>query len=364
MKNSKIFFIMLLCLFSILFVIEGITRLFFKIKNIKIDVYKNFSFERLPKITIPDPVLGYRLIPNVSRNAFASDFQVIYEINSIGLREKEIENTDKFKIIFLGDSMTFGEGLPCGSRFSDLIEKEIKNVYTINAGVPGYGIHQMYLWLKYRGMDLKPDLVICSIIPVDLDRSIYDKIENSPHLLIAKQETKYSQSRIHCPANFLKNISEYLSAKSYFYSVARVNAEIALMSFHLQERSKKVWDEIKQKGDGGRYKITTDEQRKIVKEEFSKIFLNFKDMCDRMRVKFLVVNISTKLLPGLGGFLAEHNIEYLDLSGQLSKITKITFEIDPHYNARGNRAIADLLREYILDRYQDEIASLHNRRKI
>lgn len=363
MKNSKRFFILLLYFLFIVFLIEGITRLFFKITNNDIDVYRNFSFERLPKIFIPDSVLGYKLIPNISRNTFTSDFQVIYKTNSVGLREKEIEDTDKFKILFLGDSMTFGEGVPYGSRFSDLIEKEIKNVYTINAGVPGYGIHQMYLWLRCYGMNLKPNLVICSIIPTGLDRSIYKKIENSPHLLISKQEKKHYENKINYFVNSFKNISDRLLVKSYFYSVVKVNVKIIQMLFYLKEKDKKVWDEIKKKGDGGRYKITTDEQREMVKEESTKIFLDLKDMCDRAQVKFLVVNISTKSLPWLSNFLTEHNIEYLDLSHQLSKISKIRFEIDRHYNAMGNRAIAHFLREYILNRYKDEITNPQNRSK-
>lgn len=335
---------------------EGITRLFFKITNKDINVYRNFSFERPPKIFIPDHVLGNKLIPNVTEYVFTSDFCVIYKTNSMGLREKEIEDTAKFKILFLGDSFTFGVGIPYGSRFSDLIEKEIKNVYTINSGVPGYGIHQMYLWLRGYGMNLKPNLVICSIIPLDLDRSIYKKIEDSPHLLISKQENEHHENKILYLANSFKKISDRLLIKSYFYSMVKVKIRIIQMLFYLKERDKKFWDVIKKNGDRGRYKITTDEQREMVKEESSKIFIDFKDMCDRAQVKFLVVNISKESLPWLTAFFLKHNIEFLDLSPQLKKNSNINFEIDPHYNRNGHRIIADLLVDYILERYKDNIA--------
>lgn len=364
MKNSKRFFEFFLYLIFIIFLIEGITRLFFKITNKDIDVYRNFSFERLPKILTPDSVLDYKLIPNVSRNALTSDFQIIYKTNSFGLREKEIVETDKFKILFLGDSMTYGEGIPYGSRFSDLIEKEIANVYTINAGVLGYGIHQMYKWLKYYGMKLKPDLVICSIIPTDLDRSIYKKIENSPYIVTLKEEKRHKENQFNYLVKSFKNSSNRLLGKSYFYSVLKVNLQIKRMLLHIKERDKKVWDEIRKKGDGGHYKITTDEQREMVKEESTRIFLDFKDLCDRDGAKFLVVNINTRPISWLSNFFAGHHIEYLDLSYELNKIPQIRFEIDPHYNTKGNRAIANFLREYILNRYKDEIRNHQNRNKV
>ncbi|MDD4893871.1 MAG: SGNH/GDSL hydrolase family protein [Candidatus Omnitrophica bacterium] len=351
MKIIKKFLILVLYLIFIIFLMEGVTRLFLKITNNNIDVYRNFSFKREANIFMPDPVLGYKLIPNVSRNAFTSDFQVVYKTNSVGLREKELKDTDKFKIIFLGDSITFGEGVPYGSRFSDLVEKEINNVYAINAGVPGYGIHQMYLWLRDHGMNLKPNLVICFVIPPGLDRVIYTKIDNSPHLLIPEQE-KHRENKINSSLNFFKNTSDRLLAKSCLYSVGKVKVKVAQMAFYLKERDRKTWNEISKNGDGGCYKITTNDQKEMVRKESGKIFIDFKNMCDRARVNFLVVNISTEPIPWLGSFLKGHNIEYLDLSGQLSKIPKITFEIDPHYNAAGNRAVADFLRDYILKRYK------------
>jgi hypothetical protein len=189
MNIRKLILLFLSLLFAVLLA-EGALRIFFKSFDKDIDVYRNFSFERTAKTFMPDEILSYRLIPNVCRNAFTSDFQVIYCTNTLGLREKELENTDKFKILFLGDSQTFGEGVPLGFRFSDLIEKKMPSVYSINAGVPGYGIHQMNLWLKYSGLSLKPNLVICSIISPDLNRVLYKDLKKSPYLLTRKRDEK------------------------------------------------------------------------------------------------------------------------------------------------------------------------------
>lgn len=346
MPNHKRLFLLFLYIIFIIALIEGMTRLFFKITNKDIDVYRNFTFER-PKIAVPDSALGYKLIPNISRNAFTSEFDVIYKTNSMGLREKEIENTDKFKILFLGDSMTFGVGVPYGSRFSDLIEKEINSVYTINAGVPGYGIHQMYIWLKYYGIRLKPDLVICSIIPASLERVVYKKLERAPHVVIKqKQANEFPESN---GSRFIKIADSLLLKTSYFYAWTKEKVRILLLKSTLRERDKRVWKEME--GDGR----PTREQVEMVKQESFKAFHDFKKILESAQVKFLVANISLDSISWLENFFAEQNIEYLDLSTHLRNAPHIRFEINPHFNAAGHRLIANLLEEYILEHYKRNI---------
>jgi hypothetical protein len=316
-----------------------------------IEIYKNFSFGRSPKIYMPDKVLSYKLIPSVSRNVFTSEFQLVYTTNSLGLREKEIEDSPKFKILFLGDSMTFGEGVPDGRRFSDLIEQELGNVYSINAGVPGYGIHQMYLWLQYYGLRLRPDLVICVIISVDLERAVYKGLKDSPHILIQKQKVrKCSEGMGKYLVNYLRKTLGRLLQKSYFYSFAKVRIKILLIRSKLKERDKKVWDKIRQK-IYDRNKVTANAKRGLVKKESFQIFLDFKNLLEDKHINFLVVNISPTAIPWLEDFFRKQNIEYLDLAPQLKKVSNIAFEIDPHYNTAGHRTIANLLRDYIRSRY-------------
>jgi len=335
--------------------IEIATRVFFVITNRKIDSYRNFSFNREPKIYMSDPVLGYRLLPNVSRNAFTSDFTVTYKTNSMGLREKELENSTKFKILFLGDSLTFGEGIPYGSRFSDLIEKEMKNVYSINAGVPGYGIHQMYSWLERYGVNLKPDLVVCSIITPCLFWSMDKDVENSPHLFLPKREKKYPKNRGTYLIGRFNKIADQILSKSYFYSVLKVNIQIVRMLFVLKERDEKVWDKIRE-NYGRLHKIANEEKKEIVKKESSRVFLGLKNICDRAHIKLLVVNIFTDPIPWLNIFLRENGIEYLDLSPRLSEVSKtIRFSIDLHYNSNGNKIIAGLIKKHLMNRYKEDL---------
>lgn len=347
-KVMRKLFLFIVFIIFILVVVESTVRIFFRVTNQNIEIYRNFSFSRGPMIYMPDNVLDYKLIPNVSRNAFTSDFQIIYKTNSLGLRDKEIEDTSKFKILFLGDSQTFGEGVPFGNRFSDLLEKEMENVYSINAGVPGYGIHNMFQYLKYKGVSLKPNLVVCAIISLDLNRAVYKKLINSPHLL-TKEKVKEKLYTHELSA--FNRVKKALLDHSYFYAFLRSKIKVWLLWHGLQERDRKEWEEIAQKGDGKRYKITSDNQKLLVREASFKIFKDFKDLLRDKNIELLVVNIDREPIPWLEDYCKQEHIDYLDISPALKSAVDIIFKIDPHYNERGNRIIADYLREYFLKRY-------------
>lgn len=86
------------------------------------------------------------------------------KINSDGFRSREFNNchTTKKKILFLGDSFTWGcYANPIDNSFVDLIEKQ--GYMTFNTGIPGVGPNQYaFLAEKYVPI-LKPDYVLVMI---------------------------------------------------------------------------------------------------------------------------------------------------------------------------------------------------------
>ncbi len=323
---------------------EAGTRIFFKVTKKDIGVYRHFSFERSAKIMMPDPILGYKLIPNVSRNAFTSEFQTIYTTNSHGLRDKEFVDTDTFKILFLGDSMTFGEGVAAGHRFSDLIGKELDNVSVINAGVPGYGVHQMYAWLRDHGLGFRPDLVVYAIIPDDFMRAIYSTRGAAPHLIVS------DQGNVGRLKQWTKRSLEKMDAAvstSYLYSLLKVRCKIALMWARLKQRDKQVWKEISETGGMTGQKITTDAHVEKMRACARQIFSDSERLLSGNNGGLLVVNIDTESVPWLAEELSAQKILYLDLAPELKKKSRLRFEIDQHYTERGHRAVADLLGPYL-----------------
>ena len=87
----------------------------------------------------------------------------------LGFERKEVyqrivrirqENPNAYKILILGDSVT--QLVKYSDYFKELLLKRYphEKIEVINAGVMGYDTELEYRYLKYRGLDLDPDLVI------------------------------------------------------------------------------------------------------------------------------------------------------------------------------------------------------------
>lgn len=124
------------------------------------------------------------------------------KINSLGFRDDEIavekpENTKR--ILFLGDSFTFGMGVSHENIYTEILQKLLNesgngvNFEVLNMGHIGFSIDNEYLLLKEKGLNLNPDVVILEFFVgndvTELRRHnwIYDAGEN----LIALEDTKH-----------------------------------------------------------------------------------------------------------------------------------------------------------------------------
>jgi hypothetical protein len=132
-----------------------------------------------PGLYLLDPVRRQRLAPNY-RGWFAG---VRVEINSLGLRdprEYRLEKpSDTFRILVLGDSVTFGHGSVYEHTYPYMVEQMLKQWrpdvrWEIwNAAEPGYNTSQELAQLYEVGPVYKPDLVIVGFYGNDL-------IDNQP----------------------------------------------------------------------------------------------------------------------------------------------------------------------------------------
>ena len=95
--------------------------------------------------------------------------QVPIRTNSLGLRSAEVaqpKSAGDFRILALGDSVTFGWGLrgedAYPSQLASLLAtlRPNQDFEVVNAGVSGYGTWQQALWLEQTGLALQPDVVI------------------------------------------------------------------------------------------------------------------------------------------------------------------------------------------------------------
>jgi len=106
-----------------------------------------------PSGYIKDRVLFWRLDPSFE------------EYNSIGFRDREIsKEKNVFRIICMGDSITFGWPNKTENTYPKVLEKLLNSQFSemkfevFNAGVPGYTSHQGLVWLQKEIIKYNPAL--------------------------------------------------------------------------------------------------------------------------------------------------------------------------------------------------------------
>lgn len=102
------------------------------------------------------------LKPNTKCEYNSQEYKTKVNINNLGFRDtKDIsEKTDKKRIVFIGDSFTFGQGVSDTESYPKIVENNLVNAEVINAGMPGSELTWSYLMLKNRIVNLKPDTVV------------------------------------------------------------------------------------------------------------------------------------------------------------------------------------------------------------
>jgi lysophospholipase L1-like esterase len=154
-----------------------------------------------------DPELFWRLVPNRTLPQNAWPLRGVIS-NSQGLREDHEIPFEKppgeLRVLFLGDSCTFGYGLLHHEGFVYQVEAKLRSEFPqarlecINAGVPGYTLFQGVHFLETRGFRYHPDLIVATFgCNEDSD---WDGIGDSHHYgpwLVSQYAPKLRESRLY-----------------------------------------------------------------------------------------------------------------------------------------------------------------------
>ena len=93
--------------------------------------------------------------------------------NSLGMRgrrEYPLAKTSALRIVVIGDSYTFGEGVNDGETFAAVLEQTLPAAEVLNLAVHGYGTDQQWLRLQIDGLKYMPDVVLFGFNDDDLTR--------------------------------------------------------------------------------------------------------------------------------------------------------------------------------------------------
>ena len=143
----------------------------------------------------PDPELFWSPVPGLTATDRSGPFVGLLA-NAAGLREaREIpfeKPEGEVRILFLGDSQTFGWNLPHDQTFVHYAERELRArlpgraIVCINAGVIGYSLFQGWRFFEERGRAFQPDLVVLNF--GFNDKSDWDGLSDLEHYEQARAE--------------------------------------------------------------------------------------------------------------------------------------------------------------------------------
>ncbi|MEK8023967.1 MAG: hypothetical protein AAB229_09195 [Candidatus Hydrogenedentota bacterium] len=126
----------------------------------------------------PDPVLDHSLRPGSVGRMRSEEYDIVYRINSLGLRDDEPDAWPAGDtVLILGDSFMEGYGVERGELLADRLEsisaRGGRKWNVINAGVKSYSPLLEYLFLIHRGLAWKPDTVLLFFDLSDPANDIY-----------------------------------------------------------------------------------------------------------------------------------------------------------------------------------------------
>jgi lysophospholipase L1-like esterase len=124
------------------------------------------------------PRLRYELTPNTEGWAWRTQVHV----NSAGFRDAEYSEAkgERYRVVVIGDSITFGNDLPADRRFTEVAETRLNashahpGVDILNLGVGGYDTAMEVASLESIGLRYAPDLVVVAFCVNDIS-------DNSPN---------------------------------------------------------------------------------------------------------------------------------------------------------------------------------------
>jgi lysophospholipase L1-like esterase len=123
----------------------------------------------------PDGQTGFALRAGADTVHRTGEFSVPVHVNALGLRGPERtvgKPPNTARILVLGDSFAFGFGVAQDEMFSAELERLLGErglrVEVLSSGVPGWSLDNELVYLRTEGFDLEPDLILLATCENDL----------------------------------------------------------------------------------------------------------------------------------------------------------------------------------------------------
>lgn len=311
-----------------------------------------------------DSVTGYRLKRNFAGEHSSREYKALIYTNSEGLRDAEhpvSKSKDTFRILILGDSITFGYGVKAEESYPKVLERLLNSEGTgryevINAGIPGYGTAQEYLYLRESGLKYEPDLVIVGFFGNDFENNLYDGLFSVREgKLVPGGRAKGASLKNPILINILSNTAYiYISQHSHLLNFIKLRIGAFIERYVNKGRSEKFHKTL--------YSVKESEDTKASLEITKLLFLEIDKLVkdNGVRVLFLMIPSPEQLAPRrfgfegdgydvtlplfkLSGFSMKNSLDMIDLAPFLKDIGGVFYVKEAHLTESGHQLIGEVL---------------------
>ena len=178
------------------------------------------------------PTLGWLGEPDYHAIFERNGFRVEVEHDPAGFRKAQHGLGDlpaeARRIAVLGDSFTWGWGVPQGAVFTDEMQRALgRDVHVRNFGVNAFGTGQQSLLLEHFVADWRPDQVVLMVYGNDLHDNVDAKRGKRPYFTIENErltaKNQPVQRKIAGPSRSLSRHSVAISHAHYFVGTRLAN---------------------------------------------------------------------------------------------------------------------------------------------
>lgn len=297
-------------------------------------------------------------------------------INSMGLRGKDFslnKTAGTYRILCLGDSMTFGFGVNGDAQvFPAVLEDELnhlnynRNFEVINGGIGGTTIKDQYAFLVKKCLKVNPDLVILTFCRNDLnnltrEESVFAEVENGIAVkrgLVSYAEKTNTYKLLANTYRFLVCISKGGARRTLTKQKALLDSIKGLFS----EESESLLVNNTKGIKLDQKEIEEKEQRRnLLWAEYAEYLYKMKDTLEKNNTKFMMAVILfdepdeeenaylSRVITESTDKLNIPMINYSAFSDFKSPEKELTFlPIDNHPSPYGHRLMAEFLRDFLL----------------
>lgn len=318
-------------LFASLFAVELALRLFYRM-----DELEYFGAEAF----VADSLVGLRHKPGYSGAMYRKNaFSVSVQIDSNGFRQSNFAEQRQYlkRLLLLGDSFTFGLGVPEEASFASRIQPELNfyGVGVINAGQSGYCVTQEALWGMALADTLKPTLIVVAFYPGnDVKGDYFRDFENV--------EIRYGY-RFRKDRRLPIAAVDFLRAHSYAWILWNTHQRRSRI-----ERLSETFDALAR------------DSLEVVLQPTMNAFRMLHAYCKANNIALGVMIIPQLARPTpfdrpMKAFFEQEGIPYLDLNDK--KIRRSDYFLnDAHWNEKGHKKAARYLARFCLKLLEDRQA--------